>query len=115
PIQVTLDGPRAEQRLGVLAVHADGREWEHSRSATFTSSDPKIATVDPTGNLRPTGDGLATVTVAAGGRTTTVPVIVTRVGAEDPVNFTREIEPVLTKAGCNQGACHGAQLGRGGF
>ena len=27
----------------------------------------------------------------------------------------REVLPVLTKAGCNQGACHGASLGRGGF
>src|SRR5439155_3353070 len=31
------------------------------------------------------------------------------------VSFTREVVPVLTRAGCNQGACHGAALGRGGF
>ncbi|MEC8474718.1 MAG: DUF1553 domain-containing protein [Planctomycetota bacterium] len=30
-------------------------------------------------------------------------------------SFVREITPVLTKAGCNQGACHGAAAGRGGF
>ncbi len=35
--------------------------------------------------------------------------------AEGPVSFSRDIVPVLTKAGCNQGACHGAQHGRGGF
>src|SRR5438105_9011205 len=35
--------------------------------------------------------------------------------AEAPVSFSRDIVPVLTKAGCNQGACHGAQHGRGGF
>ena len=35
--------------------------------------------------------------------------------SEPPVSFTREIEPILTKAGCNSGACHGAQHGRGGF
>src|SRR5579864_5938949 len=35
--------------------------------------------------------------------------------ADTPVSFTREIVPILTKAGCNQGACHGAQHGRGGF
>src|SRR5256885_2129047 len=32
-----------------------------------------------------------------------------------PVQFSRDLVPVLTKAGCNQGACHGAQHGRGGF
>ncbi|HVJ67810.1 MAG TPA: DUF1549 domain-containing protein, partial [Caulifigura sp.] len=31
------------------------------------------------------------------------------------VNFDTEIIPVLTKAGCNSGACHGAAAGRGGF
>jgi hypothetical protein len=31
------------------------------------------------------------------------------------VNFDRQVIPVLTKAGCNTGACHGAAVGRGGF
>src|SRR5262249_34491304 len=26
-----------------------------------------------------------------------------------------DVVPILTRAGCNQGACHGAQHGRGGF
>ncbi|TVP96295.1 MAG: DUF1553 domain-containing protein [Planctomycetaceae bacterium] len=32
-----------------------------------------------------------------------------------PVHFDTEIIPVLTRAGCNAGACHGAAAGRGGF
>ncbi|WP_425617106.1 DUF1553 domain-containing protein [Anatilimnocola sp. NA78] len=31
------------------------------------------------------------------------------------IDFATEIVPVLTKAGCNAGACHGAAAGRGGF
>jgi hypothetical protein len=31
------------------------------------------------------------------------------------VDFDSEIVPILTKAGCNAGACHGAAAGRGGF
>lgn len=31
------------------------------------------------------------------------------------VDFDTEIVPLLTKAGCNAGACHGAAAGRGGF
>jgi len=30
-------------------------------------------------------------------------------------NFRNNVIPVLTKAGCNQGACHGALAGKGGF
>jgi len=36
-------------------------------------------------------------------------------GPARPVDFDTEIIPVLTKAGCNAGACHGAAAGRGGF
>lgn len=37
-------------------------------------------------------------------------------GAAPPVpHFSTGIIPVLTKAGCNSGACHGAAAGRGGF
>lgn len=32
-----------------------------------------------------------------------------------PVSFAHEVQPLLTRLGCNQGACHGAQLGQGGF
>jgi hypothetical protein len=31
------------------------------------------------------------------------------------VDFDTEVMPVLTKSGCNAGACHGAASGRGGF
>ena len=30
-------------------------------------------------------------------------------------SFTRDVLPVLTRAGCNSGACHGALAGKGGF
>ena len=33
----------------------------------------------------------------------------------DGWNFRNHVIPVLTKAGCNQGACHGALAGKGGF
>lgn len=33
--------------------------------------------------------------------------------AEPTLSYTRDILPVLTRAGCNMGACHGAQTGKG--
>jgi hypothetical protein len=35
--------------------------------------------------------------------------------ANTPVNFHAEIAPILTRHGCNQGACHGSPTGKGGF
>src|SRR5204863_5211989 len=100
PPQIALAGPRAEQRLGVLATHADGRQWDHARTATYASADPAVATVDAAGTVRPAADGHTTVTVTAAGATASVPVTVTGVKTEEPVNFTRDVEAVITKAGC---------------
>lgn len=35
--------------------------------------------------------------------------------ANESVSFVNDVQPILTKLGCNQGACHGAQYGQGGF
>ena len=115
PSRIVLSGPRAEQRLGVLGIHADGRQWNHGRDARFTSSNPAVAAVDAAGIVRPIADGSATITVTAGSTSASIPVTIEKCTAEEPVNFSRDIEAVLTKSGCNQGACHGAGLGRGGF
>jgi hypothetical protein len=39
----------------------------------------------------------------------------TGVGFSEEVSFYREVMAVLSKAGCNGGACHGNQNGKGGF
>jgi hypothetical protein len=115
PPQIALDGPRDEQRLGVLGHYADGRSWDLSRDARYTSSAPKVAAVSPHGLVQPVGDGQAVITVEAGGKKASVPVQVKKATADIPVSFAREVMPVLTRMGCNQGACHGSQHGRGGF
>jgi hypothetical protein len=115
PPRVALAGPRDEQRLIVLGVWADGRTWDLTRDAAFATSAAKTATVDRVGIVRPAGDGQTTLTVEAAGARATVPVAVTRAAADTPVSFAAEVEPILTKAGCNSGNCHGAHLGRGGF
>jgi hypothetical protein len=37
------------------------------------------------------------------------------VAAQEPVSFRNEVMAVLSRAGCNQGICHGNLNGRGGF
>jgi hypothetical protein len=115
PARVNLDGPRDEQRLAVMGEYADGRRRDLSREASYASDAPDVAVAGPGGIVRPAGDGHALITVRAGGQTADVPVRVRRAMADIPVSFTRDVVPTLTKAGCNQGACHGALHGRGGF
>ncbi len=115
PPQLRFTGLRDEQRIGVLGEYANGRTIDLSRSAQMTSSDPKVVVIDATQTARPVGDGKATITVQAGGQSNAIAVEVKGAAADVPVDFAREIVPILTRAGCNQGACHGAQHGRGGF
>ncbi|MEY2788062.1 MAG: hypothetical protein RLZZ34_1205, partial [Verrucomicrobiota bacterium] len=35
--------------------------------------------------------------------------------ADESVSFRNEVLPILSKAGCNGGGCHGALAGKGGF
>src|SRR5262245_8479801 len=114
PSQIAFEGPRDEQRIGVLGEFDGGRQWELTRDAKYASSDPKIAAVE--GNVvRPVGDGQATITVTAAGQTKTIAVKVKNATADVLMDFAREITPIFTRAGCNQGACHGSQHGKGGF
>lgn len=46
---------------------------------------------------------------ASSDRTPTAPKAVA------PISFTNHVVPVLTKMGCNSGACHGAAAGKNGF
>jgi hypothetical protein len=115
PQQVMLDGPRDHQQLIVLGEYADGRQWDLTRQAVFTSGSTKVAVMGPGGVIQPVADGPTTILVEAGGKTAAVPVTVRQTKAELPVDFAREIVPMLTKLGCNQGACHGSQHGKNGF
>src|SRR5438270_8133641 len=42
-------------------------------------------------------------------------LVPTAVRAEPPVSFRNDVMAVLSRAGCNQGACHGNLNGKGGF
>jgi hypothetical protein len=115
PARARLSGPEATQRLVVLGVLDDGSRVDLTARAQFEMARPGVATVDARATIRPVADGDAEVVVRVGPAEARVPVRVDRATAERKVNFRHEIEPVLTKLGCNQGACHGSQHGKGGF
>src|SRR5437867_3714547 len=68
PAAVRLDGPRARWSLLVHGKTADGTLLDLTRSATFRSGDPKVATVTDAGVVRGVADGSAAVTVEAAGK-----------------------------------------------
>ncbi|MCE9605518.1 MAG: DUF1549 domain-containing protein [Planctomycetia bacterium] len=109
-----LTGADARQQLLVTAIHSGG-EVDATDEAVFASSNPKIATVSEDGVVLPVGDGSAVISATFDGRSSSVDVRVEHVAVLPSPHFARNIIPLLTKAGCNSGACHGKQGGQNGF
>jgi hypothetical protein len=115
PATLALRHLRQPHSLQVLGATAEGTTLDLRSQARFTSADPAIAAVDEGGWVRPVASGQTRVTVAVAGQTVEVPVKVQLPQAEAPISFRHEVMPVLSKAGCNMGACHGYSLGKNGF
>jgi hypothetical protein len=115
PSTIELTGPRAEQRIGVLGEKIDGSRRDLSGEAVFETASTRVARAGKDGIVRPVSDGVTQLTVVVGAKRVQVPIKVKGMTIDAPVQFTREVEPVLTRTGCNMGACHGAQHGKGGF
>jgi Protein of unknown function (DUF1549)/Protein of unknown function (DUF1553) len=114
PAAGTLVGRRSEQRLLVTAELPGG--------VTRDVTDAARVEVTPAGTARlvngllvPLRSGKVTVTARYGERQATVGYTLRLPPQEPPVSFLNEVIPVLTKAGCNAGACHGSQYGKGGL
>jgi hypothetical protein len=115
PADIPLVGPRSAQQLLLVDEDAGRATADHSAAAMFASADSKIATVDETGLVKPVGDGETTITATANGKSATAKVRVSKAKDATPPNFRNEVMPILTRAGCNSGACHGALAGKGGL
>jgi hypothetical protein len=115
PGKVTLDGPKAFQRL--LVQRRDGDAWsaDLTAKAVFRVDNPAIARVEPDGTVRPIANGKTTLIAQVGGEEARAEVVVSQFEKDEPWSFANHVEPVLTRAGCNQGACHGAAAGKNGF
>ena len=101
PAQTVLRGPDSVQQLAVEGSAADQAVLNLSGRAEFVSSDPKVATVDPSGLIEARGDGKAIVTVRAGKLEAQVPVTVQEFAAgvvRSRSSPTRSL-PVLHQAG----------------
>jgi hypothetical protein len=86
-----------------------------TREAKYTSANPAVAKVDVSGYVTPAGDGSTVIHIERGGDRLDIPVSVSGFATGRPVDFRTEIEPLLSKLGCNAGGCHGKASGQNGF
>jgi hypothetical protein len=114
PTAIEINHQRQPHAIQVLGTTTDGFSLDLRETAKFTSGDPKIATVE-SGWVRPVSSGQTSISVSVSGKNFTIPVKVALPAAEPSISFRHEVMPVLTRSGCNAGACHGYSLGKNGF
>ncbi len=114
PEQVMLTHAADQQLLVVERIQNGTAAGQITEGVSFQSSDPKIVHVQ-NGRAIPRGNGMATIIVKSGKQSVLLPVKVT--GQETPHtwSFRNNVQSVLSKMGCNSGACHGAAAGKNGF
>ncbi|WP_345682700.1 DUF1549 domain-containing protein [Novipirellula caenicola] len=116
PKSFTLSSSEGRQQLMVVqrsdsnpfpaAIIDDHVQW--------TSGDPEVVAIKNNVAVA-TGNGSTTITARVGDAVSTTEVTVD--GFDDPHqwSFRNDVQSVLSRLGCNTGACHGALAGKGGF
>src|SRR5262245_28799184 len=115
PERVTLHGARAAQRFVVLGAFADDLERDVTGQSRFSISDPRLASLDPSGRLVALADGELELKVEIGKQVTTARVRIEGSEETAPFSFARDIGRILTQRGCNAVDCHGRVKGQKGF
>jgi hypothetical protein len=114
PNAVRLDRP--EDSLQLLVTDVQGPvSHDATRSVTYEVKGAPIVRVDADGLIHPLAEGTSELVVRSGGIEIVVPVAVTSLNNPPPVSFQHEVQPILTKARCNSGGCHGKAEGQNGF
>lgn len=114
PSEVILTSPEATQQL-LVTEETPERTADLTRSVTYESPDPRVATVDAAGLVQPRGEGRTQVRIRHAAGQLLVPVVVSGLNQPVPISFATQIVPIMTKAGCNSGGCHGKAEGQNGF
>ncbi len=114
PKEVTLSTPESRQQL-LAEAQLETAQADWTRLAAWSSSNPSVAIVSPTGLVTPRSDGETRITASKDNMTASLTVKVRNAKSAFTWSFKNHVMPVLTKTGCNQGACHGALAGKNGF
>ncbi|GIW94819.1 MAG: S-layer protein [Pirellulaceae bacterium] len=115
PSRIDLDCVGAEQMILVHRQTPRGLGAPITEGLLLSTEDPAVAVVEGT-TVRAVSPGRTHLVVQHAHETSYVEVEVHK-GRDrfSRPTFRNDVEPILAKAGCNSGACHGALAGKGGF
>ena len=114
PSEITFTNKFAYEQLLLTGYLENGETLDVTRIAE-QDVPGDIVQISSKGLVRPLSDGQGELKFTIGHQSVAVPVAVTDSGADHPVSFIRDVAPIISKAGCNAGTCHGSAKGKNGF
>ncbi len=113
PTDIHLHSTAEYAQCVVTAVYAEGHRVDVTRLAKFHPS-PNIS-VSSLGLVRPLAAGSGELIVEFQTSKQVVGINVQDLSGPTSIDFKRDVNPLLSRLGCNAGTCHGAQKGKNGF
>lgn len=113
PESLTLEHARDGRRVLVSGQTKDGK-WVDVTSWAALKPTSEGVKVHEDGYIFPNSVGTAAIKITVKNVSIELPVTVKSIDAP-PVSFVRDVMPILSHAGCNNGTCHGAAKGKNGF
>lgn len=111
---VHIDNPYRYAQVVVSAELASGDIVDVTRIARKETRDGK-ASISETGMVRGHSNGSDQLNFSLSGKTVTLPVEISGMTEKFRPLWTKDVNPVVAKMGCNTGTCHGAKDGKNGF
>jgi WD40 repeat protein len=114
PREIRLTNKFSYIQLLVTGKLATGETLDATRMVEVKRS-AEIVSVSRSGLVRPNSDGKGVLMLSLAGKSAVVPVVVLGLGSPVQVDFIHDVNPILSRLGCNTGTCHGAAQGKNGF
>ena len=114
PETIQLQDKHDSAQLLVTGILNTGDKVDVTRIAQLTANNHSV-NVSALGRVTWQSAGLAKLEVSLAGQQVTIPVTTGELKQEELTSFIKDVNPVLSRLGCNQGTCHGAKDGKNGF
>ena len=114
PKSAKLENPFSYSQVILTAKLGNGQIIDATRNAK-ASIEGEAVKLSQSGLIEPIKDGNATLHFELHGQKASITVQVTGQSQEFNPDYVRDIMPVISRMGCNQGTCHGSKDGKNGF
>ena len=114
PRKVSIRSPLDYTQILVNADLGNGKESDVTRMVKWTYSE-KIGAIDNRGLFTPYTDGKGKITATLNGHSVSSEISISGLNQAFQPDYISEVNPIISKLGCNAGTCHGAKDGKNGF